>query len=89
MPPQQQTQKLARAKARRAANNNYQRLMKTLHAKLRKLSDIYSAEIYFVARRGGRIVECASPDATGRRPWSPPNRADLVSISLLCDNHND
>ncbi|PZD24190.1 hypothetical protein A1F96_09569 [Pyrenophora tritici-repentis] len=77
MTSQQQVQKLARAKARRAANNNYQRLIKTLYSKLEKLSEVYNADIYFVARRNGRIVECASADVTGRRPWSPPNRAAL------------
>ncbi|KAI1533266.1 hypothetical protein PtrSN002B_010398, partial [Pyrenophora tritici-repentis] len=77
MTSQQQVQKLARAKARRAANNNYQRLIKTLYSKLEKLSEVYNADIYFVARRNDRIVECASADATGRRPWSPPNRAAL------------
>lgn len=80
---------MARAKARRAANNNYRRLMKTLESKLWKLIHVYKAEIHLVARHNGRIVECASADATGRRPWSPPDRAALVSTSLLCDDHND
>jgi hypothetical protein len=89
MASQQQVQKLARAKARRTANNNYQRMIKTLYSKLRKLGEVYNADIYFVARRNGRIVECASEDATGRRPWSPPDRAALVSASFLCDDHNN
>jgi hypothetical protein len=78
---QPQAQKLARARARRAANNNYQRLMKTLYSKLEKLSEVYDADIYFVARRNGRIVECVSADAADRKPWSPPDRAALVGAS--------
>jgi hypothetical protein len=89
MASQQQVQKLARVKARRAANNNYQRMIRTLYSKLRKLGEVYNADIDFVARRNGRIVECASADTTGRRPWSPPDRAALVSTSLLCDAHDD
>jgi hypothetical protein len=89
MASQQQVQKLARAKARRAANNNYRRQIKTLYSKLKKLNEVYNADIYFVARRNGRIVECASADTVGRRPWSPPDRAALVSTSLLCDDHTN
>jgi hypothetical protein len=89
MASHQQAQKLARAKARRAANNNYLRLIKSLYSKLRKFNEVYNADVYFVARRNGRIVECASADATGRRPWSPPDRAALVSASFLCDDHNN
>ncbi|KAJ4331905.1 hypothetical protein N0V87_008798 [Didymella glomerata] len=51
--------------------------MKTLYSKLEKLSEVYDADIYFVARRNGRIVECVSADAADRKPWSPPDRAAL------------
>jgi hypothetical protein len=80
MSAQQQARQLARAKAKRAANNNYQRLLKTLYTKLEKLQRVYSAEIYFIAIRNGRTSECASADATGR-PWSPPTRTALVCYS--------
>ena len=89
MTSEPQAQKLARAKARRAENNNYQRLIKTLYSKFRKLNEVYSADIYFVAQRNGRIIECKSADATGRKPWSHPDRDALVSISLLWDGHSD
>jgi hypothetical protein len=85
MSTQQQARKLAHAKARRAANNNYQKLLKTLYTKLEKLHTVYSADIYFIARRNGRINECASADATGR-PWSPQNGTALVCFSHLSDN---
>ena len=60
--------------------------MKSLNSKLDKLCRVYSADIYFLARRNGRVVECISADAAGRQ-WSPPNQAALVSLQYL-SNYN-
>jgi hypothetical protein len=75
----QDAHKMARAKARRAANNNYNKLLKTLHKKLAKLQQEYDTRLYLIAQRNGRTNEFASADATGQ-PWSPPDRKALVSI---------
>lgn len=83
-----QEQKLAHARARRAANNNCNKQLKTLYAKLGKIHRVYNAEIYLIVRRNGRTIECLSADATGR-PWSPPDRNALVSawrVSLTATN---
>ncbi|KAK7177428.1 hypothetical protein PSPO01_16527 [Paraphaeosphaeria sporulosa] len=68
-------------KARRAANNNYQKLSKTLYEKLTKLSLEYDTHIYFLAYRNGRFNGFVSTEETGQ-PWSPPDRDTLVSTSL-------
>jgi hypothetical protein len=84
----QDAHKLARAKARRAANNNYNKLLKTLYTKLEKLHTVYDTKIYLIAQRNGRTNEFASADATGQ-PWSPPGRKALVSnihLSLKTTN---
>lgn len=70
----QQTQ----ARLRRAANNNYSKLTKTLQTKLDKLASRYDAEVYCLVRRHGRIVEFVSRDDEGK-PWSPPDQNALVS----------
>jgi len=75
--PQLPVQQLARAKARRAANNNYQKLSKTLCEKLAKLCREYDADIYFLAHRNGRFLGFASADDAGQ-PWSPPSAEALV-----------
>jgi hypothetical protein len=80
MSSQQQSQLLARAKARRAANNNYQKLSKTLYEKLTKLCQEYNTDIYFLAHRNGRFNGFISADKTGQ-PWSPPGQDTLVSPS--------
>jgi hypothetical protein len=82
MPSLQDAHKLARAKARRAANNNYNKLLKTLHKKLAKLEQKYGTRVYLIAQRNGRTNEFASADATGQ-PWSPPDRKALVSTLHL------
>jgi hypothetical protein len=78
MTSQQQLQPLARAKARRAANNNYQKLSKTLYEKLTKLCREYDTDIYFLAHRNGRFNGFVSIDKTGQ-PWLPPDQDTLVS----------
>jgi hypothetical protein len=87
MSSQQQSQLLARAKQRRAANNNYQKLSKTLYEKLTKLSQEYDADIYFLAHRNGRFNGFISADKTGQR-WSPPGQDALVSPSTSRVNKN-
>jgi hypothetical protein len=67
------------AKARRAANNNYQRLIKTLVGKLEKLHSVYNTRVYLIAERNGRVRECVSVDRTGR-PWLRPDQQALVSF---------
>lgn len=66
------------AKARRAANNNYKRLIKTLVGKLEKLHRVYDTRVYLIAERDGRFRECVSVDRTGR-PWLRPDQETLVS----------
>jgi hypothetical protein len=78
MTSQQPLQLLARAKARRAANNNYQKLSKTLYEKLTKLCREYDTDIYFLAHRNGRFNGFVSIDNTGQ-PWLPPDQDTLVS----------
>jgi hypothetical protein len=68
---------LARQKERRAANNNYSRLSKTLCKKFLKLCCDYDAEIYFVAFRNGRYHGFVTTDEKGQ-PWSPPDYDALV-----------
>ena len=66
MTSQQQSQPLARAKARRAANNNYQKLSKTLYEKLAKLCQEYDTDVYFLAHRNGRFNGFVSKNKTGQ-----------------------
>ena len=79
MTSQQQLQPLARAKARRAANNNYQKLSKTLYEKLTKMCRKHDTDIYFLAYRNGRFNGFVSKNKTGQ-PWLPPDQ-DTLSIS--------
>ncbi|KAF2818058.1 hypothetical protein CC86DRAFT_183005 [Ophiobolus disseminans] len=72
------TQSLECARARRAANNNYQRLMKTLVRKLEKLYSVYDTKVYLIVERNGRMRECVSVDCTGK-PWLRPDQQTLVS----------
>jgi hypothetical protein len=73
-----QKQSRESARARRAANNNYQRLIKTLVEKLEKLHRVYDTKVYLIAERNGRVRECVSTDRTGR-PWLRPDQKALVS----------
>ncbi|PSN59047.1 hypothetical protein BS50DRAFT_626911 [Corynespora cassiicola Philippines] len=73
-------QTIGHPKAKRAANNNYQKLSKTLYEKLAKLNKEYGAEIYFIAYRNGRFHGFVSTNGAGQR-WSPPGQDILVSIS--------
>lgn len=73
-----QAQSRERARTRRAANNNYQRLIKTLIGKLEKLHRVYDTKVYLIAERNGRIRECVSTDRAGR-PWLRPDQKALVS----------
>lgn len=66
MPSQQQLQVLSHSKARRAANNNYQKLSKTLYEKLAQFYLEYNANIYFLAHRNGRLHGFTSTDETGQ-----------------------
>lgn len=66
------------AKSRRAANNNYRKLSKTLYEKLAKLCLEYDTHVYFLAYRNGRFNGFVSTDETGQ-PWSPPGQEALVS----------
>jgi hypothetical protein len=79
MTSQQQlpVQPLAGAKARRAANNNYQKLSKTLCKKLAKLCREYDVDIYFLAHRNGRFLGFTSADDASQ-PWLPPSAEALV-----------
>lgn len=77
MASEQRTQVISRAKARRAANNNYLKLCKTLHEKLAKLCFEYDTQIYLLAYRNGRFKGFVSTDEKGQ-PWSPPNEETLV-----------
>jgi hypothetical protein len=77
----QQSQLLVRLKARRAANNNYLKLSKTLCKKLSKLCRKYDADIYFLAYRNGRYRGFVSTNEQGQ-PWSPPSQDALVSHFL-------
>ncbi|PSN58833.1 hypothetical protein BS50DRAFT_580422 [Corynespora cassiicola Philippines] len=76
MPSEQQPERLQRAKARRAANNSYQKLTKTLFRKLAKISQDYDTKVYYLAYRNGRFHVFASVDDEGR-PWSPPSQRAL------------
>jgi hypothetical protein len=80
MSSQQQSYVLAHAKSRRAANNNYQKLSKTLYEKLAKLCLEYDTHVYFLAYRNGRMNGFVSTDETGQS-WSPPSQETLVSPS--------
>lgn len=82
MTSQQQLQLLARKKARRAANNNYLKLSKTLYEKLSKLCREYDTDIYFLAHRNGRFNGFMSKDKTGQ-PWLPPDQNTLVGCLPL------
>ncbi|KAH7111346.1 hypothetical protein B0J11DRAFT_585900 [Dendryphion nanum] len=79
MPSCQKPQAHAQSKARRAANNNYLKLRATLYEKLGKLCLEYGAEIYFIARRNGRITGFITPDEGGE-PWSPPSQQSLSKM---------
>jgi hypothetical protein len=81
MTSHQQSKVLSRYKSRRAANNNYLKLIKTLHEKLAKLCVQYDTRIYFIAYRNGRFNGFASTDNEGQF-WSPPGREALVSPSV-------
>lgn len=63
------------SKARRAANNNFSKQMKTLDNKLTKLWRDYGTEIYFLAYRNGRFYLFSSKDESS---W-PPEPKSLVS----------
>lgn len=71
--------------ARRAANNNYHRLIKTLVGKLEKLHRLYDTKVYFIAERNGKVRECVSTDRTGR-PWLRPDQKSLVGDTLKAEN---
>jgi hypothetical protein len=71
-----------RRKERRAANNNYSRLCKTLRRKLEKLCSVYDADIYFMAYRNGRYNGFMTTDDRGQS-WSPPDKESLVSRFLF------
>jgi hypothetical protein len=75
--PQRDT--IVRQKKRRAADNNYSRLSKTLCKKLLKLCRDYDADIYFLAFRNGRYRGFVTTDENGQ-PWSPPDQKSLVRI---------
>lgn len=80
------TQSEDRAKARRAENNNYQRVLKTLLAKLARLDKVYNTKVYLLVERNGRICQCASATPAGQA-WLPPDQQTLVSpesASLRC-----
>ncbi|KAF2685710.1 hypothetical protein K458DRAFT_336376 [Lentithecium fluviatile CBS 122367] len=79
MSSQQHSYVLAHAKSRRAANNNYQKLSKTLYEKLAKLCLDYDTQVYFLAYRNGRFNGFVSTDATGQ-PWSPPDQDTLEKL---------
>jgi hypothetical protein len=85
MSSQRQEQRLACAKARRAANNRYQKLSKTLSKKLAKMSQHCEAKVYYIAYRNGRFHGFASADEAGRL-WSPPSQSSLVRSPYLIDN---
>jgi hypothetical protein len=85
MSSQGQAHRLAYAKARRAANNRYQKLSKTLSKKLAKMSQQYDTKVYYIAYRNGRFHGFASADETGRL-WSPPSQSCLVRSPYLIDN---
>jgi hypothetical protein len=82
MASQQQSKVLSHSKARRAANNNYLKLSKTLYEKLAKLCLEYDTKIYFLAYRNGRFNGFVSTDEVGQ-PWSPPSQEALVSSPLF------
>ncbi|KAK7177987.1 hypothetical protein PSPO01_15963 [Paraphaeosphaeria sporulosa] len=65
--------------SRRAANNNYQKLSKTLSKKLAKLCLDYDTQVYFLAYRNDRFTGFISTDTAGQ-PWTPPDQEALVSI---------
>jgi hypothetical protein len=73
-------QQLQVAKERRAANNNYGKLLETLNQKLTKLCLEYNTDIYFIAYRNGRFQGFTSIDEAGQ-PWLPPSPEALVSPS--------
>ncbi|KAF9728485.1 hypothetical protein PMIN06_012684 [Paraphaeosphaeria minitans] len=75
----QQSQVLSHSKARRAANNNYLRLSKTLYKKLAKLCQEYDTHVYFLAYRNGRFNGFVLIDKTGQR-WSPPGQETLDKL---------
>lgn len=80
-----QAQSREGARARRAANNNYHRLIKTLVGKLEKLHKVYDTKVYLIAERNGRVRECVSTDHTGR-PWLRPDQKALVSCPPTASN---
>jgi hypothetical protein len=78
MSSHQKSQTLARLKARRAANNNFYKQMKTLDKKFAKLQHDYDTDIYFLAYRNGRFHIFTSVD----QPSWPPGPDTLVSLLL-------
>ncbi|KAH8726738.1 hypothetical protein GQ44DRAFT_725916 [Phaeosphaeriaceae sp. PMI808] len=74
MASQPQSQVQARAKERRVANNNYQRVSKALYEKLAKLCWEYDADIYFLAQRKGRFNGFVSAGKTGQPGYHHLNR---------------
>lgn len=75
-------QALPHARSRRAANNNYQKLTKTLYQKLTKLCLEYNAQVYFLAYRNGRFSGFMSADEAGQ-PWLPPSQEILVRLFFI------
>ncbi|KAK7180567.1 hypothetical protein PSPO01_13446 [Paraphaeosphaeria sporulosa] len=67
------------ASSRRAANNNYQKLSKTLCEKLAKLCLDYDTQVYFLAYRNGRFTGFVSTDTAGQ-PWMPPDQETLAKF---------
>ncbi|PVH90285.1 hypothetical protein DM02DRAFT_621097 [Periconia macrospinosa] len=73
-------QALPHTRSRRAANNNFQKLTKTLHQKLTKLCLEYDTQVYFLAYRNGRFSGFVSANEAGQ-PWLPPGQETLVGLT--------
>ncbi|KAF1964041.1 hypothetical protein BU23DRAFT_634622 [Bimuria novae-zelandiae CBS 107.79] len=73
----QQQSRISASRSRRAANNNYLKLSKTLYEKLAKLCVDYDTEVYFLAYRNGRFNGFVSTDKAGQ-PWMPPDQEALI-----------
>ncbi|KAF2182672.1 hypothetical protein K469DRAFT_752116 [Zopfia rhizophila CBS 207.26] len=73
MSSKEQTRVLSHSKAKRTANNNFQKRMKTLGGKFSELWQEYDAEIYFLAHRNGRFYTYSSID----KPSWPPSPETL------------
>ncbi|KAF1971140.1 hypothetical protein BU23DRAFT_556165, partial [Bimuria novae-zelandiae CBS 107.79] len=72
----QQQSRILASRTRRAVNNNYQKLSKTLCEKLAKLCLDYDTHVYFLAYRNGRFNGFVSTDEAGQ-PWMPPGQEAL------------